>query len=75
MDIRKLVGERILVKCDNRYGMSDVTEVRVLEVSPSGQWAKLMNINGLKFWKPVTSISLVEMLTELHGEPKPAEDE
>jgi hypothetical protein len=71
MNVRDLIGKRILVQCEQRYGGGAVEEVRVLEVSPSGQWTKLMNLHGSKYWKPTTSVALVEALIDLRGEPKP----
>ncbi len=74
MDIRELVGKRVLVKIEGRYGTGgNVDEMKILEVSPSGNWVKMMNMNGNRFWRPVTSVSLVEVLIDLTGsrEPKP----
>ncbi len=67
MDIRDLVGKRILVKVEQRYGNDGVREIKILEVSPSGQWAKTQDMTGQKNWQTVTSISLLEILVDLRG--------
>lgn len=67
MDIRDLIGKRCLVKTEQRFGNSGVREVRVLEVSPSGQWVKTQNEHGQKNWQATTSLSLVEILIDLRG--------
>ena len=69
MRIQELVGKRVLLKVGHRtlYAAS-VEEYKVLEVSPSGNWVKLMNLNGYKFWKAVTEISFVEELRDLKAE-------
>jgi hypothetical protein len=73
MNINELKGTRCLLKVSTgRYGSQDVTEYRVLEISPSGNWVKIQNINGAKFWKPVPELALVEKLTELRAEPPPS---
>ena len=67
MNILNLIGERVLLKIKGRYGWQndDVTEYKVLEVSPSGNWVKLMSIYGNKFWKPLAEVSYIEKLVKL----------
>jgi len=67
MKITELVGKRCLMMVSgSRYSRSQsVEEYRVLEASPSGNWVRLMNAFGNKFWKPVAEVSLVEVLKEL----------
>ena len=66
MAIIELVGKRVLLKVGvGSFRGSDVTEYRILEVSPSGVWVKLMNLNGHKFWKPLADIAFVEELREI----------
>ena len=67
MDIRDLIGKRCLVTTEQRYSNSGVREVKVLEVSPSGQWVKTQDHNGQKTWQATTSLSLVEILIDLRG--------
>jgi len=67
MRIIELVGKRCLMLVEgSRYSRSkSVEEYRVLEASPTGNWVRLMNAFGNKFWKPVAEVSLVEVLQEL----------
>ena len=67
MRIIELVGKRCLMLVEgSRYSRSQsVEEYRVLEASPTGNWVRLMNAFGNKFWKPVAEVSLVEVLQEL----------
>jgi len=71
MNIANLVGKRVLLKVGNSgyERNTDVTEYRVIEISPSGIWAKLMNLYGHKFWKPVQEIAFVEELREIRPAP------
>lgn len=69
-----IVGKRMLLKIGgNRAWGKDgeVQEFRVLEVSPSGNWIKLMNVYGNKFWKPIADVAVVEELKPLNVD-KPA---
>ena len=66
MLITECLGKRCLLKVGNRFDFgSQVTEYRVLEISPSGGWVKLMNMYGNKFWKPLAELALVEILQDL----------
>jgi hypothetical protein len=74
VEINTLLHKRCLLKVGGRlYHNQDVQEYRVLEISPSGQWVKLMNLYGNKFWKPRIEIAFVEELQDLCTEPKPRE--
>lgn len=64
MDIILLLGQRCLLRIGSVPGNA-VEEYKVIEVAPSRNWVKLQNMNGNKFWKPITSLALVEVLTEL----------
>ena len=71
MNFNELVGSRCLLKLGERFiAESAVDEYKVLELSPTGQWVKLMNLNGKKFWRAVVSVSYVETLKDL-GVEKP----
>lgn len=70
MKITKLIGKRCLLKI-GLYG-KEVEEFRVIEISPSGNWVKLQNIYGNKYWKPVSECALFEELIELRPERPPA---
>lgn len=69
MNIQELVGKRALLKTSQRGYGSDVGEFKVIETSPSGNWVKLQNIYGNKFWKATTDVSLVEVLRDLEVRP------
>jgi hypothetical protein len=77
MDIRELIGKRCLVKGTSGFRSSGIQELKILEVSPSGNWVKAMNIDGRKFWQMVSDIAFVEVLVDFKAsrEPKPADDE
>lgn len=72
MKITELLNERVLITAKERFGTNTVCEVKVLEISPSENWVKLMNIHGLKYWKPIADISLVEVLKKIEKCPKEA---
>ena len=73
MIITELINKRILIKQHTRTygGNENIEEVKVLEVSPSNNWTKLMNSNGNKYWRKTQDISLIEVLIDLtNGKPK-----
>lgn len=39
-------------------------EYRVLEFSPKGEWVRLMNPHGLKFWAPAKDVGVIETLAQ-----------
>lgn len=68
-----LVGKRMLLKVSNGgiHCGAAIEEYRILEVSPSGGWVKLQNLNGNKFWRSRNDIAVVEELKPLNlGKPK-----
>jgi hypothetical protein len=69
VNINDLAGKRILAKAGTTpTWYSTVEEYRVLEVSPSGNWVRLMNAHGNKFWRAVTEVSFVEELRDLKAD-------
>lgn len=64
MHIKDLVGKRALLKIGSNWDSPGVLEYRVIEISPSENWVKLMNINGLKFWTAINDVAFVEELKE-----------
>lgn len=69
--LRGLIGRRALLYVSpSRFSADKVQEMKIIEVSPSGQWTKLMNHNGTKFWKQTTEIAIVELLEFLKPEDK-----
>lgn len=68
MTIFDLVHNRILVaeKETGTYARAQVVkEYRVMEVSPSGGWVKLMDSDGRKYWRSVGDIKPIEVLALL----------
>ena len=68
MNVRELINKRVLLKINLGYQASQVEEYKILEVSPSGTWIKVMNLNGRKFWKASADIAFVEELIDLKAE-------
>lgn len=69
-----LVGKRMLLKVGKAgaWGRdAEVQEFKILELSPSGNWIKLMNAYGNKFWKPVADVAVVEELKPLKVDRPP----
>jgi hypothetical protein len=63
MNIKDFVGKRCLLKLGGGFN-SKIDEYKILEVSPSGIWVKVMNLYGNKFWKSVQEVSFVEELLD-----------
>ena len=73
LDVRDFIGKRILATRFNNP-FEDVREYKVLEVSPSGDWVKLM-VDGKRFWNKRQLITLVEVLPDkIDKREKPPED-
>lgn len=70
--ITEYVGRRVLMSLkQGPWGHSVAyDEMRVLEVSPSGNFVRLMNTFGRKFWRPVVDCALIEALTPLEPHPE-----
>jgi hypothetical protein len=66
--MNELIGKRMLLTIGSGYGAKAVEEYKVLEVSPSGNWVKLQNLYGNKFWKARAEIGLVEELKPLNAD-------
>jgi hypothetical protein len=73
MTAAELVGKRALVKLNTATWSGaggTLEEVRVLEVSPSGNFVRLMTAFGRKVWRPCLEVAVLEELKTL--EPSPA---
>jgi len=71
MDARELIGKRVLIQRPRGYGGETVVdEYKVLEVSPSGNWTKLMDIHGKKFWRTTATLTVTEDLASLEAHPE-----
>ncbi len=66
MNIIHLIGKRALIK-DSSWSpaKNNVHEVKFLETSSNEQWVKLQGDNGNKYWRPITDISVVDVLKEI----------
>ncbi len=69
--ITEYVGRRVIAALKNSpWGEDDVyDEYRVLEVSPSGNFVRLLTCFGRKFWRPVTDVALIEALKPFEPHP------
>ena len=54
-----LIGKRALVR---RKPYFEVIEVKILEISPSGEYIKLEYLTGHKSWESIHSLELIEPL-------------
>jgi hypothetical protein len=66
-EMKKFLYKRILVlvKSGRYYDKSvNAEELKVLEISPSGEWVKVMDQYGKKYWKDTGSIDPIEVLEE-----------
>jgi hypothetical protein len=61
MEVNELIGKRVLLK-GQQHGKIMVEEFKILEISPSGVWIKVLNQYGIKQWKAKDEIFLVEVL-------------
>jgi len=61
MELNDLIGKRVLLKGQN-YGKTIVEEFKVLEIAPSGNWIKVQNQYGGKYWRAKDDMFLVEIL-------------
>lgn len=57
-ELKKLVSKRALVK----HGYNETIELIFLELSPSGYYAKVMTIHGMKDWRELKNIHVKEVL-------------
>lgn len=64
MKILELLHKRVLVatKTNGYNSAQTVEEIKILEISPSGNWVKIQNSNGAKFWKSVSDVTPIEVL-------------
>jgi hypothetical protein len=70
MNMNEFVGKRcLLVVRNGSWDKGTTNEFKILEVSPSGNWTKLMNLFGNKFWSATETIALVEVLKEFEKYP------
>jgi hypothetical protein len=70
-ELREKVGKRALLSVGgySYLAKNQVDEYKILEISPSQEWVKLLDQNGRRFWKRINEVSLLEFLGDL--EPRP----
>ena len=68
MKLTDLLHKRVLVAVkENSYSEKKIVqEIKILEISPSQNWVKIMNDNGNKIWKHYADIVPVEVLGSLN---------
>lgn len=66
-----MLHKRVLVASkDSGYrGSSSVSELLILELSPSGSWVKVRDMDGRKYWKHHADIVPVEVLVNIEKSP------
>jgi enterochelin esterase-like enzyme len=71
MQVQELIGKRVLFK-EREFSSTRfmAVELKVLEVSPSGFWVKLMALDGRKYWREVRVCQIIEQLTDLEPAPR-----
>ena len=71
MNLNELLHKRILVVEKERGYSSNQTivELKILELSPTGNFIKIQNMNGNKYWKHSSDIVPIEILSSLETKP------
>jgi hypothetical protein len=72
MTAQDFLHKRILVTIKKRMNYSEVQtveEIKILEVSPSGNWIKTQDMDGRKYWKHYADLVIVEVLQTLEKNP------
>lgn len=71
--MKDLLHKRVLVavKCDGWVSSnSTITELLIMEVSPSGNFVKVRDMDGRRYWKPHAEITPVEILAYVEKAPQ-----
>lgn len=63
-----LLHKRVLIATTKRGYASgnNAEEIKILEVSPSGNWIKIQDGDGRKYWRHYSDIVIVERLESLN---------
>jgi len=71
MNVTELLHKRILITVNERGYSSKQTveEVKILEIAPSGNWIKVQNMDGRKYWKHTSDVVPIEILANLEVKP------
>lgn len=69
--IKDLVHKRVLVAEKERGYSSESTvkEILIMEVSPSGNFTKIRDMDGRRYWKHTSEITPIEVLLNLEKSP------
>jgi len=71
MKLDEILYKRCLIRQATSWGGGNIIEVKILEISPTKNWVKLMNTHGNKYWRASAELDLVEVLIDLKdGKPK-----
>jgi hypothetical protein len=73
MNMRDLLHKRVLVAVrENGYRStnSTVSELLIMEVSPSGNFVKVRDVDGRRYWKSHADIVPVEVLACVEKAPQ-----
>lgn len=72
MNLNEVLGKRVLV-AEKSYGLSsqnrDVKELKILELAPTGNWVKVRNDDGRRYWLHYLDINIIEVLSGLEPNP------
>ena len=69
--IKDLVHKRVLVsEKESRYSRDQIVkEILIMEVSPSGNFTKVRDMDGRRYWKHTSEITPIEVLLNLEKSP------
>lgn len=70
--IKDLVHKRVLLVAKEKAGYSVETiviEVLIMEVSPNGNYTKIRDMDGRRYWKHTSEITPIEVLLNLEKSP------
>lgn len=65
LEFKDCIGKRLLVKRANAWFTDHPSEVKVIEISPSGEYIKLLMPDGHKYWYDVGNYMIMEILPEV----------
>ena len=70
-NLKLSLGKRVLIAVKGGYSHSpsSLFEFKIIEISPSEQFIKVMDENGRKIWKHVNDFTPIEMLVDREAHP------
>ena len=64
---RAAIGKRVLAKIGSAiYSSGPPTEIRVLEIAPSGEYVRIEFLTGVRRWENAEAVSVIEELPSNH---------